>query len=514
MRGANALESSYRDWHKWYDYLDGKQWDGRYKNRLTLNFVYPTVFHGMAVMTETIPEPIYVERESEDEGKARLMNYEWNQCSENSRFPLQLGEGAENSIIYGTGFLRARWNPDIMGGYGGVVFESWPGWGVIPDPEGKSVRDCGTVTFKREISRRTLEQEFGKLDDKTWAALAMGLTKSNDEKAPEQYPYQNAMGGREVALQLECFIRNGALDKPAEDVSKQPWGPVPRYIRIVGDCVLHDGPSIYGPYIPLVAVKTDPLPGEFWGRSRIKQIKDVQDMINRRNHAVNASFDFAAFPAFVKDREAEVAPDLKAEPGVIIEKNMGTEVKFIRGPGPSPTEMAAIEQDISMLDRLGMLQAVMQGIRPKGVSSGVALSQLQTAAQASVRLQMRHVADAVKECAEMLPEFLKRFYIKPRPAIVEGIKILIKGKAFEGNWLVRIKTQAMLPTDNLSAFEQMRQLAAMGAISPELLVEKAPFLDDVTKLKVKEHAARQSEAAGLAEASAGGPMEMAPMEAM
>ncbi len=495
-----ALSTAHEDWQTWYNYRDGRQWPnretaGKKSDRLVLNGMYPTYYHGKAMMTEALPEPIYEERITQDETKARLLQYEWDLSSQNSRFPLQMTEAVGNAITYGAGIIRPRWDPDIRDGWGGVVFESWPVWGVLPDPAGKSPRDLGYVIYARDVSRRTLESQYGPLDEKTWALMKLGVAAAN-KPAPEQYE-RGRTAIKDVARQYEIFIRNGRIGR-SKDVRKEyeaPWGPVVRYIRVIGSCVLHDGPSWYGSILPIVRVLTDALEGEFWGRSRMKQLKDIQDMINQRNHAVSQAFAHAGAPTLIIDREAEVDQKVKAVAGGVIFKNMGAKIDWIRGPGPSGAEIAAIGDGVTLMDRFGMIQAVSQGIRPKGITSGVAINQLQTAAQSGTRLQMRYVGDAVKDCAEMLPKLLQRLYIRRRPVALEGMLFSITGEVFKGDWMVRVDTQPMLPTDSLAAYQQLTQLVQTGAVTPDILLEKAPFISDATRVQQKRKMEQMAEAA-------------------
>lgn len=506
QEAKRALSAAHTDWQKWYQYRDGKQWDDTYNDRQVLNGCYPTYYHGKAMMTEALPEPIYEERVTQDAAKARLLQYEWDLTSEDSRFPLQMTEAVGNAITYGAGIIRPRWDPNIRDGWGGIVFESWPVWGVLPDPVGKSVRDLGYIIYARDISRRTVEHEFGPIDNATWALMKIGTVVAN-KPTPEQYQ-RGRTAVKDVARQYEIFIRNGRISRQRglKNEYEAPWGPVVRYIRVVGQCVLHDGPSWYGQILPIVRVLTDALEGEFWGRSRMKQIKDIQDMVNSRNHAVNQAFAHAGAPSLVIDREAEVDKDVKAVPGAIIIKNMGSTVEWIRGPGPRAEEIQAIGQGFALMDQVGMLQGVTQGKRPTGVSSGVAINQLQTAAQSGVRLQMRYVGNAVKDCAEMLPKLLQRLYVRRRPVALEGMLFSITGEVFKGDWMVRIDTQPMLPTDSLAAYQQLTQLAEAGAVTPDILLEKAPFISPATKVQQKRKMEQMAQAAQAEQAPQGAAM--------
>lgn len=508
-RAKDTMRARYDLWRKLYEYRQGVQWPTKYKDRAVHNFIYCHYYHAKALLTEVIPEPEYEERTTGQKGKAVVLGQWWDSIREGSRYRWRFAESVGNAWTYGTGWFRPRWDPTLNWPFGNLRIDAWSPWTVHIEPEAKYQDGLMWTAFESDVSRRRLEAQYGPMDDETWQACRAGT--ENKTRPIRTY----GLGKAKSAVQYEMFLQDGTLEEKDlhEKGASAPFGRVPRYLKVVGDCVLHDGISLYGEAMPLVRLVTDPIEDEIYGRSRIEQLLGPQDTINRRNHALSGQMDGQAFGMLWIDREAAVDQKIKAKPGGVYFKSAAGDVKWLAGPGGNPMEAALVDAGIGLMDRLSMTQQATQGVRPSGITSGVAINALQTAAMAGIRMQVRQVGEAVQDLATRLPGYLQKFYRVKRPVAMEGIRLMLDGRILEGDWMVKVDTKAMLPSDTLTDYEMLTRIVQMTGMSPEILIDKAPRLSDVDKARMKEKLRMMYQAAAQAEAQGEGSPQGAPVAA-
>lgn len=501
------MAERYKKWQKYYNYRQGVQWPTQNQDRAVLNFTYTNYYHAKALLTETIPEPHYEERTTRMKGKAMVMTDWWDQIREASRYRWVLAECVGNAWTYGTAFERLRWDQTLMSRYGGNMrIESVSPWNVLLEPNGRDVDGVMWAIIKSPITRRRIEAYYGKMSEEAWQECKSEETQYD---GPSVDPM--LIDKDNLTWQYEAFIMDGRLDSAQLDgtVEEMPYGPVPRYMKVIGNCLLQDGVSQYGDVMTLIRVVMDPVEDQVWGRSRIEQLIGPQDSANRRNHAANQAMKHAAFPSLRISPQSKLGTDQKVttKTGQIFRANEG-EVEWLRGPGAHPAEQQMIGAAIGLMDRLSMTQAAAQGVRPTGITSGVAISQLQQAAMAGVRMQVRMIGDAVRDCAMKLPKLLSRFYNMERPVAAAGATLMMNGDVLKGDWGVKVDTKALMASDTLGGYEMLLRIVQALGIPPDMIIDKAPghLINDVEKAQLKERVQMMYQAAAQAEQEQAGQM--------
>jgi hypothetical protein len=493
------MTTRYQEWREYYEYRQGIQWPVGKRDRAVLNFIFTHFTQAKALLTETIPEPSYEERTTRMKGKAMVMTDWWEQIREGSRYRWVVAECVGNAWTYGTGFERLRWDRTLMPRYGGNMrVESVSPWNVLIEPNALDVDGAMWIIIKSPITRRRIEAYYGKMSDAAWASCR---SERSHIDTPERDPLR--IDAENQAWQYEAFIMDGRLDyKPLDSIEEMPYGPVPRYMKVIGDCLFQDSISRYEDVIPLIRVVLDPVEDQIWGRSRIPQLKGPQDSANARNHAANEAMRQTAFRKLRVSPSSRAASDQKltTKSGGIVHAEAG-EVDWLTGPGAHPGEQQLIAAAISLMDRLAMIQAAGQGVRPTGITSGVAISQLQQAAMAGVRMQIRMIGDAVRDCAMKLPKLLERFYYMERPVAAAGATLMMNGDVLKGDWGVKVDTKALMASDALGGYEMLLRIVQALGIPPDMIIDKAPdhLINDVEKAQLKERVQMMYQAAAQAE---------------
>ncbi|KKM68977.1 hypothetical protein LCGC14_1455510, partial [marine sediment metagenome] len=355
------MTTRYKEWRKYYEYRQGIQWPVGKRDRAVLNFTFTHFTQAKALLTETIPEPNYEERATRMKGKAMVMTDWWDQIREASRYRWVLAECVGNAWTYGTAFERLRWDHTLMPRYGGNMrIESVSPWNVLIEPNALDVDGAMWVIIKSPITRRRIEAYYGKMSEGAWSACR---SERSHVDSPVSDPLR--IDAENQTWQYEAFIMDGRLDfKELKSVEEMPYGQVPRYLKVIGDCLFQDSRSRYEDVMPIIRVILDPVEEQIWGRSRIEQLIGPQDSANARNHAANEGMRQTAFRKLRVSPSSQAATDKKitTKSGGIVYAEAG-EVDWLNGPGAHPAEQQMISTAIGLMDRLAMIQAAGQGVK-------------------------------------------------------------------------------------------------------------------------------------------------------
>jgi hypothetical protein len=119
-------------------------------------------------------------------------------------------------------------------------------------------------------------------------------------------------------------------------------------------------------------------------------------------------------PIWIADIGAVDTDNITNAPGLIIEKTPGSEVRREMGL-PLPGSVNTLyEQAVTSFDRIFGSNEVSLGLRPPGVTSGVAIDSLQEAAQTRLRLKARNMELTLNQLAQMYVSRVFQFYSAER----------------------------------------------------------------------------------------------------
>lgn len=165
-----------------------------------------------------------------------------------------------------------------------------------------------------------------------------------------------------------------------------------RVIKSIADkIIVYDGanPEHEGtiPLVPFYGYKDDTI----YGFGSVKNIINAQQSLNDVDFREFQGLRVSSNPGWIADFEAEVnEDDLTNEPGIVVQKKRGTEVRRLEPGQVSPQlEQRKQTDQLSMESIEGMNEQSMNGAAPVGNASGVAVQKIQTQPIGRIRLKGR-----------------------------------------------------------------------------------------------------------------------------
>jgi len=150
--------------------------------------------------------------------------------------------------------------------------------------------------------------------------------------------------------------------------------------------VLYDGdnPTPDSRY-PIHIFSLTPRPTTFWGQSFYPYLYDLQQAIDSVRTSINIHTHFAGGPNLIT---TENPSQVRAEPGALWKLQVGPDRRTEWAtPPPFPSELLMWLQKLQQdFDQISGVQDIVRGVRPKGVTAGVALEGLKQDAMTRLSL--------------------------------------------------------------------------------------------------------------------------------
>jgi hypothetical protein len=228
------------------------------------------------------------------------------------------------------------------------------------------------------------------------------------------------------------------IEEHTELEKLNPTGQRPKYkdgwrlIKTVGSVVLYDGPNPderkgigHIPLVPFYGYKDDTI----YGFGEVKNIIGPQRTLNDVDHREFEGLKVSSNPGWVTDHEAEV-PDgsLTNEPGIVVKKKKGTEVRRLEMGQVSPQLERRKMLDAEFMEDASGINRESQG-NMAASTSGVAITKLQTQAVGRIRLKDRYLQYySMKRLATITGHLIlvhwtteKRFRLKSDSSQIEDV---------------------------------------------------------------------------------------------
>jgi hypothetical protein len=399
------------------------------------NRIFATIENVLPILTDNRPKFYFGALEPSDQPKADVMNkvigdYLWTQMD----MDLKLPENGKNVLIYGTAFMRPYWDSAVKGGIGDVRVRVYSPFAIFPAPGYPELDDnIPYYIIADYISIQELRKRYPE------RAGSIRPTTSRDNQIPDPAKDTNSGGQNNTAqvsdttgsqTEYQPVSGSGAgeedskvlvLEAHINDENKDLF-PNGRVLVTTGDVVLEDGPSQIPCYPDVVKFIDMVLPGEFWGMGEVIQLKDPQKMINKFKSAIVNILRFTSDPPLLVDVGAIDDDDLDNyinEPGIIIEKAAGTEVRWLEMKMPDVgliNYISECEKEINLISGVQEYSAPSHG----GLPSGASLYQLQEIGQTRIRLKVRNMQAALQKLGRMILKIALEFYTEPRTARIIG----------------------------------------------------------------------------------------------
>lgn len=444
LQKSKAVRAAYdQHWPERYKMFRGKQWTyprPSYRNSEVFNLIFQIIQSQVPILTDARPKIEYMPQEPSDREFAELMNDIVANDWETGNYQYNLAGMLYDSKIYGTALSWLGYDPDAENGLGRICFRPEEIQWIFPDPdgcdEGDGIQDCDYFIKAQPVNVRKLKRKYPKHAkkikgdteslanyDKNDLMPTRALSPASDRITYEtsgstRYPDKEAK-----VLQITAYYRDSEIveeEKPGEDgasyVEQRLKFPKGRKTVIANGCILEDGPNDYDdgqwPWQKLVNYIA---PHEFYGISELEPIEGPQRIFNKLVSFVLDVLHLTGNPVWIVDNNSGIDTDnLTNAPGLIVEKNAGSEVRRESGVQLQPYVLSLINSVKEWVDQIAGSQDITRGIPTGGVTAASAIADLQNAAQTRIRQQSRNLDAFLNDFGEQYASRVMQFYNAPR----------------------------------------------------------------------------------------------------
>lgn len=458
-------------WLDYYKFFRGKQWKEQrpsYRHSEVINLVFESIQSTVPIQTDSRPKLEYIPRNPMDTEFSQVLNKVAESDWERGSWLYTLTEIVYESNFYGKGFGSLDVIPKGPDGQPEIQFNSKDPFYQYPDP---SAEDCNKKC-KFWVEAEPVDIEVLKKDYPDKAQYikpdVIDLTagdKSNIDKVRFKSPVDNRtfldsntgfdLTDRNQALKITCYIgpeeyeteedEHGSQDPIADSNSLQPGTSNPlgdssltasaplegyspqaeektpkcangRKIVIASGMVLFNGENPYDDKkFPYIGLSNYILPREFWGISEIEQLMGPNKIYNK---VISFTLDVLTLmgnPIWVVDTTSGIdADNLFNRPGLVVEKEPGTEVRRESGVELQPYVLPLLDRVKQLFDGLSGAKDITRPVENNQVTAASAITALQEAAQTRLRLKSRHMDAFLQQMGQMYAERVMQFYTAPQ----------------------------------------------------------------------------------------------------
>ena len=220
----------------------------------------------------------------------------------------------------------------------------------------------------------------------------------------------------------------------------------------------------------------------FWGYSIVEQIEVLVLEINRKVSQISAYIDKTARPTLINPKNSGIdSHKISNLPGTQLRPASHTMAQFIRYldmPSLPSDFYKYIEMLLRLVDVITGIHEVTEGRKPAGISSGVAIAQLQEKAQTIFRDKIRNLDLLIEERGRMWVSLAQNYYTEDRTVTMSGKNAqdlgefpTFQGSDFEGEFTFEVVAGSTMPKSVFVRNEQAIALYGQGALDQRALLE-------------------------------------------
>lgn len=454
----------------------------RHRVRATVNLVRPLIRTEISRMTSQKPSASFVPASSEDEDlmAAEAAEALWESIQARNSYNAIMIKCAFWTAITGNGFVKTRWDNNVMDQYNLNAVTKKPAQGAvchdvvtpfhlfIPDQLVEDIEDQPYVFEAYTRSLAWVKKYLGdKVKDNTITPDAVSKDSLFEAK------YMEVQGGQEAkpdsVLFLEAWVKPGAHDL-------LPDGGLLTIVNSRIIAATNGMPYSHGEY-PYAHQKHIPT-GTFYGDSVLNDIVPLQKEYNRTRSHIVESKNRMARPQLLVPMGSMDSSKYTSEPGLLIPFNP------VYGP-PTPLPMQALpeyvlqEQDrikADIEDISGQHQAS-KGMAPgSGVEAATAIAYLQEKDDSLLATTYASIEALCEKNARQTICLVVDYWDIPRMVRTIGSDsafdvVELKGAQISNAVDVRVEGGSALPQSKPARQAFLMDLAKMNFISPEQLLD-------------------------------------------
>lgn len=433
------------NWIENYKFFRGKQWKTArpsYRNSDVLNFIHAAIQTIVPIMTDNRPNIEAVPENPEDFEFAMIMTQLLRSKWDRDQFSQIVAEAIVDACIYGVAISEQPWEQDTHQGLGDFDFRTVDPLYFYPDPRARDVNDSfgkGVITAiptdLAEVKRKypdkahLLKADLSDIDMAKTAKQDMDdyrIRSATDNLTLVEGERPADVNQPDQILVITAWLKDDAIieekiqqsDKSGKKISgyrtrkKYPNG---RKIVTANKVLLEDdeNPYLDGEF-PFCRLIDHILPREFWGEGEVDNLKGPQQIINKLMSYAMDVIELMGNPVWKNPTGSGVFSDsIVNRPGLVIDYNDGFEPRREQGEDVQPSIFAIFDRMLQAFDKVSGVNEVTRGVRPQN-ASGVAIENLQEAAQTRIRLKSRNVEAWLTQVGQQFASRILQFYSIPR----------------------------------------------------------------------------------------------------
>lgn len=437
-----------RNWMHYYKMFRGDQWERKrpkFRHSEVVNLIFESIQSSVPLQTDVRPQLLFIPTEPSDREFAQALNLVSQSDWERNNWLAPLTEVVFDGYIYGLGISSMGYDPDIDLGLGSAVYKSEDPFYCYPDPNANDVNDTRSRGFihAEPVDTELVKEMAGPdrahlIKPDVQDLVRSSKTSLNDLKlrsvnTDRDMPDVTFESGIDQSMEnrtmvITAYLKPGDLeeieseqvDEETGDVTKvfvlKQKFPEGRKVVIANGMILEDGPLPYAHRkIPFSRYLNYVLPREFFGISEVEQLESPQVTFNK---LLNFTLDYLTLmgnPIWVVDSAANIDTDnLTSQPGLVVEKEPGTEVRRESGVQLQPFVLQLIDRMQGWFNDVAGTQDVSRGATPGSVTAAAAIEQLQEAARTRIRQKQRNLDDYIRDFGQQYVEIVLENYTTAR----------------------------------------------------------------------------------------------------
>src|SRR3990167_1119186 len=515
-------------WPDYYKLFRGRQWKEQrpsYRSSEVINIIWQSIQSSVPILTDAKPKFEFSPKEPSDREFAELMNEVAASDWQSKKWLYTLHEVIYDANILGTGLSSLTFSPEENE----IVYKSIDPFYFFPDPDAENLSyKCGYTCVAEP---EAVEKLRAKAPSEKSHAIRTDITDftaqnrielsavkyhspSSDQLYVETSGYDNH-NQQEVLVKTFYIKDESTLDVEETDdagqktfIRKKKF-PNGRKSVVVNDMLLYDDETGYDDdkVYPYQLLTNYMLSRQFWGISDLEALEGPQRIFNKLISYVLDTLYLTGNPIWIVDTTSGIDTDnLTNQPGLIVEKEPGSEVRREAGVALQPYVLSLIDRLRPWFDQIAGSQDITRGLPTGGVTAASAIENLQNAAQTRLRLKIRNMDAYLQDFGQTYVSRVLQFYDAPRVfrltnkdgskkffkmhiekgenshrAVVQGYSddgmILpgIKEIELKGNLDVTVTTSSSLPFAKSEQEQKLFQLFDRGIIDSEEVLKSMEY---------------------------------------
>ena len=424
-------------WVDYYKMFRGKQWKEQrpsYRSSEVFNLIWQAIQSQIPIITDAKPKFEYLPQEPGDREFAELMNEVALADWQSKNWLFTLTEGLYDCSIYGTAISLLKYDTEKDE----LVYRFTDPFYFFPAASAENMKEkCTHVSHAEPEELDRIKRIFPKFKDYLKADVTdfqstdnieLGAVKYNNPNSDQLYV--EVSGGFENKKTPEVLVKTFYLedDEVLECEEQDSETGESKYVRklkypggrrviTANEIILDDGPIGYEdeaifPYQRLVNFIS---PRQFWGISDLEVLEGPQRAFNKIISYVFDVLYLCGNPIWIVDSTSGVFTDnLTSQPGLVVEKEPGSEVRREAGVQLQPYILNLINLVKDLVEQFSGSQDVSKGIAPGGVTAASAIADLQNAAQTRIRQKMRNLDAYLQDFGQAYASRVMQFYTAPK----------------------------------------------------------------------------------------------------